>query len=280
MTRRRPISALAALSSVGMPKVTSAHAAAFKTIRFLRHGQAMHNVNAERMRESGCSYEAFIQAMKDDDHFDSPLTALGRSQAADTAALPACRAVGATVDLVVSSTLSRAIDTADLTFPVNRTQGRRLCTDSVREILGMLLNGKRRLKSELAALYPHWDFEAVESEEDVLWEAWGDELEGADATKMRAHACLEWLWYREEQDIALVGHGGIFSLLTNDHAFVECGAGVGARFANCELRSCRLELAPAVDEASAAQGPEEPLRFRLSLLDESSSADEPTLKAC
>ena len=80
------MAALAAWSSVRMPTMTSAHAGAFKTIRFLRHGQAMHNVNAERMRESGCSYEAFIHAMKDDDHFDSPLTALGRQQAADTAA--------------------------------------------------------------------------------------------------------------------------------------------------------------------------------------------------
>lgn len=59
------------------------HPGASKTIRFLRHGQAMHNINAENMRESGCSYEAFIQAMKDDDHFDSPLTELGRQQVDD-----------------------------------------------------------------------------------------------------------------------------------------------------------------------------------------------------
>lgn len=40
----------------------------------------MHNINAEHMREAGCSYEDFIQAMKDDDQFDSPLTELGKQQ--------------------------------------------------------------------------------------------------------------------------------------------------------------------------------------------------------
>jgi broad specificity phosphatase PhoE len=191
-----------------------------------------------------------------------------------------------TVDLVVASPLSRAIDTADLAFPPHHTpnaQGNRECTETVREIMGLLLNGKRRPKSELALLYPHWGFSAVAHEEDVLWAAWGDAaLEDAAATQERAHACLAWLWQREERDIALVGHGGIFALLTNGHGLVECGAGVGARFANCELRTCLLELAPDDDRPDdrpsieavfggsrsglAVKSPGE-LRFRLTLLE-------------
>jgi hypothetical protein len=72
---------MAAWSSVTLPsRAISTHPGASKTIRFLRHGQAMHNINAEHMREAGCSYEDFIQAMKDDDQFDSPLTELGKQQ--------------------------------------------------------------------------------------------------------------------------------------------------------------------------------------------------------
>lgn len=189
------------------------------------------------------------------------------------------------MDLVVASPLSRALDTADLAFPAAHTpnaQGRRECTETVREILGLLLNGKRRPKSELALLYPHWGFGAVAHEEDVLWTAWGDaQLENAAGTQQRAHACLEWLWRRDERDIALVGHGGLFSLLTNGHGLVECGAGVGARFANCELRTCLLELVPGDDRSDGRSSDEAAfggsdgltvkssgeLRFRLTLLE-------------
>ena len=188
--------------------------------------------------------------------------------------MPACQAARATVDLVVASPLSRALDTADLAFPTAHTpkaQGRRECNEQVREILGFLVNGKRRKKSELALLYPHWGFDAVTDEEDALWEAWGDaQLEDSLSTQERAHACLEWLWNREERDIALVAHGGIFSLLTNDHSHVECGPGVGARFANCELRSCRLELVPGDDRSTSDKvSTVKPAkrRFRLTLMD-------------
>jgi broad specificity phosphatase PhoE len=55
-----------------------------KTIHFLRHGQAMHNINAEPMRAAGCSWDEFIEAMRRDDALDSPLTELGIEQALAT----------------------------------------------------------------------------------------------------------------------------------------------------------------------------------------------------
>ena len=51
-----------------------------KVIHLLRHGQAKHNINAERMRSEGCSHEEFLEAMRIDDAFDAPLTALGVQQ--------------------------------------------------------------------------------------------------------------------------------------------------------------------------------------------------------
>lgn len=81
MLRIYPVVALATWSCFPLAsRAMSTQGGGTKVIRFLRHGQAMHNINAERMRDSGCSHEVFLQAMKDDDHFDSPLTDLGRQQ--------------------------------------------------------------------------------------------------------------------------------------------------------------------------------------------------------
>lgn len=52
-----------------------------KTIFLQRHGQAHHNVNAEPMREGGCTYEEFLEQMRIDDALDSDLTSKGKQQA-------------------------------------------------------------------------------------------------------------------------------------------------------------------------------------------------------
>ena len=39
--------------------------------------QALHNINAERMKSEGCSHEDFLAAMKKDDAFDAALTETG-----------------------------------------------------------------------------------------------------------------------------------------------------------------------------------------------------------
>ena len=64
-----------------------AHAPPRRTliIHFLRHGQASHNINAEPMRAAGCSFQAFLDQMREDDEHDSKLTVAGRQQAGDVA---------------------------------------------------------------------------------------------------------------------------------------------------------------------------------------------------
>jgi len=249
-----------------------------KIVRFLRHGQAAHNVNAEAMRAAGCSYDEFLSAMAADDVFDAALTPLGREQAAVAGRSPACLRAARTVELVVASPLSRAIDTADLCFPAPtlaaaedalwgaRRAVPRLVKEEAREISGLLLNGKRRTRTELAALYPHWEMGALVEDEDAHWVAVGGsaQLEEDASTARRAHKLLAWVWDRPERDVVVVAHGGLFHLLANGansnttdtdtdpSPAVEACEGVKQRFANCELRSCRLE---------AMEG-----RFRLSLL--------------
>ena len=50
-------------------------------VAFVRHGQATHNVRAEPLREAGCSFEAFLEQMRQDDEVDSELTTRGVEQA-------------------------------------------------------------------------------------------------------------------------------------------------------------------------------------------------------
>ena len=88
-----------------------------KRLLLLRHGQALHNPRAEARRAAGCSFDEFLHTMKEDDALDADLTPLGRQQAA-----AACNSVdgGAAslgIELIVASSLSRAIETAALAFP-------------------------------------------------------------------------------------------------------------------------------------------------------------------
>ena len=95
-----------------------------KRLLLLRHGQAVHNPRAEAAHAAGCSFESFLAIMKEDDALDAPLTPLGRCQAA-----AACEAVeggsaALGLELLVASSLSRAIETASLAFPeVQRASG-------------------------------------------------------------------------------------------------------------------------------------------------------------
>jgi broad specificity phosphatase PhoE len=248
-----------------------------KIVRFMRHGQAAHNVTAEPLRAAGCTYDAFLEAMAKDDAFDAPLTPLGISQAAEAAGSAECAAAMASVQLVVASPLSRAIDTADLCFPQDSLEMAsravpRLVKEEAREIAGLLLNGKRRKRSELAALYPHWDCAVgLADEEDAHWEAVGGSqaLEEEASCRRRGRELLAWVWARPETDVVVVAHGGLFHLLANGHSpTVEASEGVQARFTNCELRSCRLEAIATGEGGDGADKDAAAGAFRLTLLRE------------
>jgi broad specificity phosphatase PhoE len=85
--------------------------------------------------------------MAEDDAFDAELTPIGRQQARDLHSAIAAELQSAApprpelgrVDLVVSSTLSRAIDTADAVFPPS-AEVPRLAVEEWREA-GMLTRG-------------------------------------------------------------------------------------------------------------------------------------------
>jgi len=222
----------------------AAAAKASKQLYILRHGQATHNPRAEAARSNGCSHEEFMELMRQDDSLDSELTDLGMSQAR-TVHQHYCanKLEGGKIQLVVTSPLSRALQTADLAIPFVKN---RVCIEDVREINGWLLNAQRRTKSALQQTFPTWNFDALETEEDKLWTP---ELESQADCSERGYQGLCWLLERPEDSIFLVCHGGILRFTMNQHDCVKMVDGrtgkvdqdITARFGNCELRRYNLQ---------------------------------------
>ena len=159
-------SGLPTSSSVLKPMMIPSGTTTTKRVLLLRHGQALHNPRAEAARENGCSFDEFLNLMREDDAFDSPLTELGENQAMQ--ASKDLRQALYNIDMIVSSPLSRALRTADLVLPpelfVDSTKPRRVCVEELREINGSFLNAKRRPRSELEYRFPHWNFEHIPGE--------------------------------------------------------------------------------------------------------------------
>jgi broad specificity phosphatase PhoE len=211
-----------------------------KRLLIVRHGQASHNPRAEVAKDAGCTHAEFLEIMRQDDVLDAPTTDLGKEQA---------RALRDQhswdhVDLVVSSPLSRALETADVIAPPNI---KRVCVEDFREINGWLLNAQRRNRSHLEESFPLWNFsETSISETDELWTP---NLEDQIDCAHRGYEGLCWLMNRPEENILLVCHGGILRFTMSDHPNVRVVDGrvessrdrdVKARFRNCELRSYTL----------------------------------------
>lgn len=210
----------------------------------------MHNPRAEVAKANGCSMEEFIAIMREDDCLDAPLTNLGKEQA-KTVKLPTSKS---NFDLVVSSPLSRALQTADAVYPSTITAdnaGKRVCCEHFREVNGDLLNAKRRNRSALEKLFPSWDFSHLSTEEDYLWTP---EMEGFSAVAERGYLGLDWLMKRPEESILLVAHGGILRYLMTIHPRISlkderksANKPVEARFDNCEVRHYRLSWSDSSD---------------------------------
>ena len=197
-----------------------------KRLLLMRHGQALHNPRAEARREAGCSFDEFIQTMKEDDALDADLTELGRSQ------VKSVDSSRSGVELVVASCLSRALETAALAFPQKcDAKATFVCLDNLREINGLLLNAKRRTRTELAAKFPTCCFDSLPGELD---EAWTPTLEPEADCAQRGYASLLWLARRPERTIAVVAHGGLLHHALNGHPLVVADEATRKRFGRAE----------------------------------------------
>jgi len=138
-------------------------------------------------------------------HTHAELTPAGVEQAKTLQQGDAGR-VGSSIELVVASSLTRAIQTADLVFPSQLCACPRVSLDVWREVSGLLVNAKRRTRTELQDTHKSWNFDHLENEEDVLWTP--EALESQTACAHRAYLALKWAWQRPEEHIGIVAHGG------------------------------------------------------------------------
>ncbi|XP_062082703.1 phosphoglycerate mutase-like protein 1 isoform X2 [Humulus lupulus] len=126
-----------------------------------------------------------------------------------------------------------------------------LAVELCREHLGVHPCDRRRSISEYQYLFPAVDFSLIESDEDVLWKA--TVRETIEEVTARGLKFLNWLWTRQEKEIAIVTHSGFLfhtlkALGDDCHPLVK--REIGKHFANCELRSMVI-----VDKSMAGSDP-------------------------
>lgn len=140
--------------------------------------------------------------------------------------------------MVVSSSLSQCIETANLVAP---TTSRRVVHENFWEINGKLLNAKRRDKIELERLYPSWRFDNLKSNHDDSRTSWtSDQLESVDSYQTRGWNAFQWLTILPVDSVLLVCHEGILHSALKRENITD--RNVNARFENCELREYHLSV--------------------------------------
>ncbi|KAL4302628.1 hypothetical protein GQ457_10G019960 [Hibiscus cannabinus] len=225
-----------------------------KTIHLVRHAQGIHNVDGDK------NYKAYMSP----EYFDAQITPLGWQQVDNLRKHVHESGLVKRIDLVIASPLLRTLQTAVGVFGgegytdrmdvvplmvANAGNSGRAAISSLncppivavelcREHLGVHPCDKRRNISDYQFLFPAVDFSLIESDEDTWWKA--DIRETKEELAARGLKFLNWLWTREEKEIAIVTHSGFLfhtlSAFGNDcHPLVK--KEICKHFANCELRS-------------------------------------------
>jgi broad specificity phosphatase PhoE len=220
----------------------------------VRHAQGFHNVAGEK------DYSAYLSP----ELFDAQLTPLGWQQVDNLRKHVSSSGLLKRVELVVVSPLLRTMQTAAGVFggggygngidipPLmaeNTGSSNRpaisslncppfVATELCREHLGVHWCDKRRSISEYKPQFPAIDFSLIESDADTLWKL--DVREADKELAARGLKFFNWLWTREETEIAVVTHSGflIHSLAAfGNDCHPSMRSEICRPFNNCELRS-------------------------------------------
>ncbi|KAJ1461074.1 histidine phosphatase superfamily [Pelagophyceae sp. CCMP2097] len=202
--------------------------ASLKRVTFVRHGESVMNVALARKPWGSAGFA-------DPDIRDAPLTPRGEAQAKALAARLAKGAALRDVDALVSSPLTRALQTAALVF--GDARGLPAVATALAAERLYLSSDLGASRQDLEAMWPAWDFGAVSAGEwwyqpedarAAEWRPPGDYVcpgEPVDAFCKRMDALIDWLKLRDEAHIALVCHWGVLDVIT------------GESFENCEART-------------------------------------------
>lgn len=190
-----------------------------KVIHFQRHGQGFHNLICDIWREQGLpidfdSDDPKLNPVIRTEFLDPPLTETGRQQCKDQRS--ECSTLSP--ELVIVSPLLRCIQTAKLSFQDHCYPNSSIpwvSHEGCREELGLLIGNKRRPISEIKFEHQDIDFSAIEYDEDILWDNYGDRRETLLEKSERIYDFLAtYVKNRPEKEIAIVCHSAyLFTLL-------------------------------------------------------------------
>ncbi|GLT93688.1 hypothetical protein SLE2022_114670 [Rubroshorea leprosula] len=228
-----------------------------KILHLVRHGQAMHNVEGDKNRDALLSPHLF----------DAKLSPLGCEQVDQLRKHFHASGLLNRIDLVITSPLLRAIQTAvgvfggnqsyidrvkmakesvtpanegDIDFDVVSTPNcpKIMAVELCRDRNGLRPCDKRRRVSDYQLLFPSLDYSMMDSDEDNLWIP--DIRESEEELVARGMKLMKWLWTRPEKEIAVVSHGIVLQQMLNVLGN-DCNNTIRTtlckRFDNGELRS-------------------------------------------
>ncbi|KAK6940286.1 Histidine phosphatase superfamily, clade-1 [Dillenia turbinata] len=203
-----------------------------KTIHLVRHAQGIHNVEGEKDHDAYLSY----------DFLDAHLTPLGWQQVDHLRKHVHACGLSKKIELVIVSPLLRTMQTAVGVF------GGEGYSDGINVPPLMVKNAGKSQRAAISSLNcpPFIAVELcreqlIENDEDILWKP--DVREKKEEVAARGMEFLNWLWTREEKEVAVVTHSSfLFNTLSafgNDcHPTMK--SEICTHFANCELRSVVL----------------------------------------
>lgn len=185
-----------------------------KTVYFIRHGVARHNVPDPNTGQMPNLFDAR--------YTDTPLIQHGEMQACELGAklrqmglvsdsmtrssnaMDTCCNTKQPIDLVVCSPLTRCVQTASLIFPNFRSI---YCHGDTREAFGMHYPDRRSPLSQIKAKFPHLTYHhpSLSSEDDADWQP--HIRETRDDVVRRIDKFLTWLIQQPKESIAVVSHG-------------------------------------------------------------------------
>ncbi|KAK4483924.1 hypothetical protein RD792_011133 [Penstemon davidsonii] len=201
-----------------------------KTIHFVRHAQGFHNVAGEKDHSAYLSPELL----------DAQLTPLGWEQVDNLRKHVHSSDVFKGIELVIVSPLLRTMQTAVGVFggegyadgiDVPPLMVENTGNSSSRPAISSL-NSPPFVAVELCREH------LIESDDDTLWKV--DVREANEEVAARGRQFLNWLWTREEKEIAVVTHSGflIHTLAAfGDDCHTSIKSEICRPFKNCELRS-------------------------------------------
>lgn len=179
-----------------------------QTVLFIRHGVARHNLVDPATGEH--------PNLRDPTLLDPPLVDRGKMQAVDAGERIRIwwdtTQVGEKVELVITSPLTRCMQTAHLAFLPGQDYSNSerptppiFCLEQVREAYGIHYPDKRRDKRLLQKHWPLIQFDPSMTDSDEQWKE--NSRETLDDVIARVDEFLQWLAKRQETNIVVVSHG-------------------------------------------------------------------------